>query len=328
MRNNGFAMEMTMDAYRLSGRVRRSGRLGTILMSLGTLLFSVSAYPAAAAQKTFASPEDAAAALVQAVKAHDRAVLLGVLGESSAPWISSSDKVADRALGDRFVAAYETKHSLATEGDKATLVIGDDDYPFAFPIVKSGDRWRFDTAAGKEEMLARRIGENELNVIKVMEAVVDAQREYASVDRNGDGVLDYAQKFASTPGKKDGLYWKTEAGAPPSPLGPLVVSASGQGYRKSDKGPTPFHGYYFRMLKGQGKNAASGAFDYVVRGHGIAGFAAVAWPAKYGNSGIMTFIVNQDGKVYQADLGPNTQARASSMQRFDPGKEWSPVSAK
>ena len=321
-------MEMTLDAYRLSGRVRRSEWLGTILMLLGTLLFSASVCAATTAQKTFASPEDAAAALLQAVKAHDRAGLLGVLGQSSEPWITSGDKTADRAVGERFVAAYETKHGITIEGDKATLVIGDNDYPFAFPIVKSGDRWRFDAEAGREEMLARRIGENELDVIKVMEAIVDAEREYASVDRNGDGVLDYAQKLASTPGKKDGLYWKTEAGAPPSPLGPLVVNATGQGYKKSDKGPTPFHGYYFRMLKGQGKNAASGAFDYVVRGHGIAGFAAVAWPAKYGNSGIMTFIVNQDGKVYEADLGPNTQAKASAMQRFDPGKEWSPVTSK
>jgi len=179
-------------------------------------------------------------------------------------------------------------------------------------------------AAGRDELLARRIGQNELDVIKVLQAIVDAQNEYASEDRNGDGVLSYAQKFASASGKHDGLYWPVNAGEPPSPLGALVARAAGQGYAKSE-GPTPFHGYYYRMLKGQGKNAASGAFDYVVRGRAIGGFAVVAYPARYANSGIMTFIINQDGKVYEADLGRETQAKASAMQLFDPGKGWSEV---
>ena len=270
------------------------------------------------------SPEDAATALVQAVKAHDRAATLAVLGNVG-DWISSGDKVADRATGERFVAAYDAKHTITREGDSAKLVIGNDDFPFAFPIVKNGERWHFDTAAGKDELLARRIGENELDTIKVMQAIVDAQREYSSVDRNGDGVLDYAQKFASSPGKHDGLYWRTKTGERASPLGELVVQAAGQGYAKSDKGPTPFHGYYYRMLKGQGKSAESGALDYVVKGRAIGGFAAVAYPAKYGNSGIMTFIVNQDGKVYQADLGPKSAEQAGKMQRFDPDKAWSQV---
>jgi len=321
-------MEITMIAYRMLQGARAKGRARMLLVSVAAFAFAVGFNAASAAQKTFASAEAAANALVQAAKAHDRAATLSILGESAASWISSGDKVADRALGDKFVASYETKHSLTANGDTMTLNIGDNDYPFAFPIVKSGDKWHFDTEAGKNEMLARRIGENELSAIKVLQAIVDAQREYASVDRNGDGVLDYAQKFVSSPGKKDGLYWKTAEGEAPSPLGPLVAEASAQGYKGSGgKGPTPYHGYYYRMLKGQGKNAVGGAFDYVLRGHGIAGYAAIAYPAKYGSSGIMTFMVNQDGKVYQADLGPNTQARATAIQRFDPDKAWTEVVA-
>ena len=282
---------------------------------------------AAPAQKTYASPEDAVNALVQAVKTHTRAAVLAVLGQDSADWIGSGDVAADRADAEHFLAEYDAKHAIVRDGDQATLTIGSDDFPFAFPIVKSGDRWRFDTAAGKDELLARRIGENELDAIKVLQAIVDAEREYASADRNGDGVFDYALKFASSPGKRDGLYWPVKQGEPPSPLGELVVRAAGEGYKKG-KGPTPYHGYYYRMLKGQTKNAESGAVDYVVHGRAIGGFAVIAYPAKYANSGIMTFMVNQDGKVYQADLGPSTQAKASKMERFDPGKGWSPVTAK
>ena len=226
-----------------------------------------------------------------------------------------------------FVAAYDAKHAIARDGDVAKLTIGSDDFPFAFPLVKTGDRWRFDTAAGIEELNARRIGENELSTIKVLQAIVDAQRDYASEDRDGDGVLAYARKIMSSPGKHDGLYWPTKAGEPQSPLGELVARASGEGYRADKKGgPTPFHGYYYRMLKGQAASAGSPAFDYVVHGRAIGGFAVIAYPAKYGSSGIMTFMVNQDGKVLQKDLGPDTQAKANAIQRFDPDKGWSPAS--
>jgi len=315
-------MEITMriDCWINGIAARKGSRLALMLVAV---LIVTGAWAAAPADKTYASPEDAVNALVAALKAHDRAATLAVLGNVG-EWISSGDKVADRAVGDRFVAAYDAKHAITRDGDTAKLVIGNDDFPFAFPIVKTGERWRFDTEAGKDELLARRIGENELDAVKVLQAVVDAQREYASEDRNGDGVLDYAQKFASSPGKRDGLYWPAKAGEPASPLGVLVAHAAGQGYQKSDK-PTPFHGYYYRMLKGQGKSAESGALDYVVKGRAIGGFAVVAYPAKYGNSGIMTFIVNQDGKVYQADLGPKSAEQAAKMQRFDPDKSWSPV---
>jgi hypothetical protein len=318
------ATEITMraDCWNRGAVLRDWAHLALVLLM--TVMVATGARAAAPGDNTYASPEDAVNALVQALKAHDRAATLAVLGNVG-EWISSGDKVADRATGDRFVAAYEAKHSITREGDTAKLVIGNDDFPFAFPIVKTGERWHFDTEAGKDEMLARRIGANELDAVKVLQAIVDAQRDYSSEDRNGNGVVDYAQKFGSSPGKHDGLYWPTKAGEPPSPLGPLVVQAAGQGYSKGEKGPTPFHGYYYRMLKGQGKSAESGAVDYVVKGRAIGGFAVVAYPAKYGNSGIMTFIVNQDGKVYQADLGPKSAEQAAKMQRFDPDKTWSPV---
>lgn len=298
-----------------------------LLLLVAALLYASRPLAATTAQRTFATPEEAASALVQAVKAHDRKAVLAVLGNAGGA-ISSGDAVADRALGERFAAAYDAKHSLAAHGDAMQLIVGNDEFPFAFPLVKAGDRWRFDTAAGTDEMLARRIGENELYAINVLRAIVDAQRDYATADRNGDGVFDYARKFLSSPGKHDGLYWTTKAGEPASPLGELVADASGEGYRAKQGQPAPFHGYYYRMLKGQGKNAAGGALDYVVHGRAIGGFAVVAYPAKYGNSGVMTFIVNQDGKVFQADLGPGTQAKAAAMQLFDPGPAWSPVAPK
>ena len=321
------ATEMTMKADRWNAGIRGREWVGVLLVLAATLLVATSGRAAAPAEKTFASPEDAVGALVRTIKGHDRAATLAVLGNAS-EWIASGDAVADKATAERFVAAYDAKHAIVIDGNIAHLTIGNDDFPFAFPIVKTGERWRFDTAAGKEEMLARRVGRNELDAIKVLQAIVDAQRDYASEDRNGDGVVDYAQKFASSAGKHDGLYWPVKAGEPPSPMGELVAHAASEGYQKKDKSAAPFHGYYYRMLKGQGKNAEGGAFDYVVHGRAIAGFAVVAWPAKYGNSGIMTFIVNQDGAVYQADLGAATAERAGKIQRFDPGKGWSPVAAK
>ena len=303
--------------------IRNRARLLPVLLLVA--LVTTAAHAADTPQRTFASPEDAASALVQTVKAHDRKATFGVLG-NVADWISSGDAVADRAAADQFVADYETKHAIVRDGDKATLTLGNDDFPFAFPLVKSGDAWRFDTAAGKDELLNRRVGGNEIDAIKVLQAIADAEQDYASEPRKGDGVVQYTTKFASSPGKHDGLYWPTKAGDPASPLGTLVAEAAGEGYRKGEKkSPTPYHGYLYRMLKGQGKNAESGAFDYVVQGREIAGFATVAYPAKYGNSGIMTFIINQDGKVYQSDLGPNTRETASRMQRFDPGPEWTQV---
>jgi hypothetical protein len=286
-----------------------------------------SAAVAAAPQRSFASPEYAASGLVHAMMAHDRQAVAAVLGPGSEQWISSGDAVADRSAADRFVAAFEQKHAVAAASDaRASLSVGVDDWPFAFPLVKAGSGWRFDTEAGKGELLARRIGQNELAVINVMRAIVDAQREYASEYRSPKGDAQYARKFASAPGRKDGLYWPAKAGERESPLGPLVTRATAEGYGlKKTTGPRPYHGYYFRMLQGQGPHARGGALDYVVKGRMIGGFAALAYPAQYGNSGVMTFIVNHDGTVFQKDLGADTAKQARAMSRFDPAAGWTPI---
>jgi hypothetical protein len=216
-------------------------------------------------------------------------------------------------------------NKLEKETDKkVTLVVGTHDWPFPVPIVKKGETWVFDTMAGKEELLNRRIGRNELNTIKVCLAYVDAQREYALKDRDGDGLLEYAQKFRSTAGKKDGLYWQAKEGEEQSPLGDLAARAVKEGYtsKKPGDNPVPYHGYFYKILKAQGKNAPGGAYDYVVKGSMIGGFALVAYPAEYGNSGVMTFIVNHDAVVYEKDLGKDTAKIASTMTKYDPDKSW------
>ncbi len=316
--------------YRL--RVTIAMAAASCLLVFGTLISTAVGAAAAKAgvqQRSFASPDEAAAALVAAVRAHDRQAVLAILGPGSNQWITSGDANADRAAGERFVSQYDAKHAISPQGDaRATLNVGPDDWPFAFPLVRSGERWRFDTEAGKTEMLARRIGQNELAVINVMLAIVDAEREYASADRNKDGVREYASKFKSSPGKRDGLYWPSADGEPPSPLGPLVVQAAREGYAAKDGNDDSgtYHGYRFRLLTGQGSHAKGGEFDYIVKGHMIGGFAALAYPARYDNSGVMTFIVNHDGVVYQRDLGPDTAAKARAITRFDPGPGWKPAS--
>jgi hypothetical protein len=312
---------MVMVYQKFLGFLRASpSLLVALLLCTGT---AVAAEPA---QKTFATPDEAVAALVAAIKADNVKSMREVLGNAGGT-LTSGDKVADRAAANAFVSEYDAKHSVTVNGDKAALVIGKDDFPFAFPLVKSGDKWRFDTAAGIDELNARRIGANELTTIKVLQAIVDAQRDYASVDRDGDGVVSYARKIISTPGKMDGLYWKTKPGEPQSPLGELVAHASSEGYGK-EKAPQAFHGYYYKALKGQAKIGDNPAQDFIVRGRAIGGFAVVAYPAKYGSSGIMTFMVNQDGTVYESDLGPQTAAKAGAMSKFDPGKGWSAVPTK
>jgi len=235
--------------------------------------------------------------------------------------------VRDKAERERFLKNYEEKNSLEKKGDEAILQVGKDDWPLPIPIRKTGSAWSFDTRAGREEILNRRIGRNELNVIDLLEAYVDAQREYASRDWDGDGVYPYAQKIQSTPGKRDGLYWEVKEGEEESPLGPLAARAAKEGYTRKGKTekPSPLSGYYFRILKAQGKHATGGAYDYVVKGRMIFGFGLVAWPAKYGSSGIMTFIVNQEGAVYEKDLGKSTAKSAGAMKRYDPDPTWKKV---
>jgi len=287
-----------------------------------------SAATANAKQKTFASPEEAVKALVDALKTGDKGELSVLFGPGSESLVSSGDDVRDKAQRVRFLKDYEEKNSLEKKGDdEAILQVGKDDWPLPIPIRKKGSAWSFDTKAGKEEVLNRRIGRNELNAIDVLEAYVDAQREYAARDWDGDGVYPYAQKFSSTPGKKDGLFWEAKEGEEPSPLGPLAARAAQEGYTRKGKTekPSPLYGYYFKILKAQGNHAPGGAYDYVVKGNMILGFGLVAWPAKYGSSGIMTFIVNQGGVVYQKDLGKGTAKAAEAMKRYDPDPTWKKV---
>ena len=287
-----------------------------------------SAAAAKAKPKTFASPEEAVKAMVDAMKAGDKAQMSVLFGPGSESVISSGDNVEDKAERERFLRNYEEKNSLERKGDDEVLLqVGKDDWPFPIPIRRKGSAWSFDTKAGKEEILNRRIGRNELNTIDVVEAYVVAQREYAKKDWDGDGVYPYAQKFASTPGKKDGLYWKAKEGEEASPLGPFAAKAAQEGYTRKAKTekPSPYYGYYFRILKAQGKHAPGGAYDYVVKGNMILGFGLVAYPAKYGSSGIMTFIVNQEGVVYQKDLGKGTAKAAGAMKTYDPDPTWKKV---
>lgn len=280
--------------------------------------------PAVMQPKRFASAEEAAQAFVAALRADDTRALLEILGSEGRALIASGDPVADRHVRARFVKSYDQGSRLVASGSAMILRIGDDDWPFPIPLIEDRERWRFDVRQGREEIIARRVGRNELNTIQVALAYVDAQREYYAEDRDGDGVLEYAQRFASSAGKRDGLYWPSSGGERLSPFGDLVAHAQAEGYQLGTTGrPTPFHGYLFHVLTGQGDAAGDGAYDYVVRGHMIAGFGMVAFPAQYGVSGVMTFIVNHDGVVHQKDLGPTTTAVATAMRRFNPDASWS-----
>jgi hypothetical protein len=282
------------------------------------------ALPAAGQQKAFKSPEDAAKALAAASGAGDVKSLESILGPGSASLLRSGDAVADRRGRERFAQAYAEASRVEHQGDaKAILLIGKDEWPMPIPLVKGKDGWRFDAKQGREEVLNRRIGRNELSAVQAMLAYVDAQREYYLRNPRNDKLLQYAQKFDSAPGKRDGLYFPTKAGEPPSPLGPLFAKAKAAGYGKDGDGlPDPYHGYRYRILKRQGPDAPGGAYDYVVQGRMIGGFALVAWPASYGNSGVMTFLVNHEGVVYEKDLGPDTAAAVGKITRFNPDKSW------
>jgi hypothetical protein len=277
----------------------------------------------AGAQQSFKSPEEAAAALAAAAKSSAKADILKVLGANGEDIVDSGDDVADTEARERFVAAYNAKHSVNREGDsKAVLILGPDDFPFPIPLTQQKIGWQFDTGAGRLEILYRRIGRNELDAIQTCLAYVDAQNEYADKDRTGAGSGIYAQRMVSSPGQKDGLYWSSDGND--SPLGELAARASAEGYKAGSE-PQPYHGYYYRILTQQGSNAAGGALHYVVKGKMIGGFALVAYPAEYGNSGIMTFMVNHAGTVYQKDLGERTGAIAKQMTSFDPDQSWKKV---
>ncbi|HEY1543023.1 MAG TPA: DUF2950 domain-containing protein [Xanthobacteraceae bacterium] len=292
-------------------------------LSFAGLLVTVFA-TAAGAQQSFKGADEAATALATAAKTGDRAAILAVLGRDADDIVTSGDEVADKAIREQFIQAYDQKHQIDKQGDGlALLVIGNDDFPFPIPIVRRNDAWQFDTSAGRQEILYRRVGANELDAIQVCLAYVDAQDEYADKDR-GAGAGVYAQRVISQPGQKDGLYWPTSVGEDQSPMGDLAAAATAQGYRVGS-GHAPFHGYYYKILTRQGPNAPGGALDYVVKGKMIGGFALVAFPAEYGNSGVMTFMVSHDGTIFQKDLGPQTGERAEQIATFDPDSSWTRV---
>ena len=299
-------------------------------LALLAFIFVASLRLDAAGQQQFASPDEAVNALVIAAKAGDTNALHAIFG-SAAQELVSPDIVQATKESEFFLRCLTEKAVHVRASDANTVLeLGADGWPFPIPLVKQPDgKWFFDTLAGKEEILNRRVGRNELGAIRVCHAYVDAQREYASQPRNGDGVMEYAQHLRSTPGKHDGLYWPVEADGELSPLGPLIAQAHGEGYRHQTKIMTdeqsPYRGYYFKILTRQGKHAPGGKYNYIINDHMIAGFAFMAWPAEWGNSGVMTFIVNQQGKVYQKNLGTKTSEIAPDMTTYNPDASWTPV---
>jgi hypothetical protein len=290
------------------------------------LLLALPLAASAAEQRSFATPDEAVDALLAALKADDDAALVAIFGDKHAALVITPDKAANSATRAKAVAAMQTYRLLEEQGkDRRVLLIGDQAWPVPIPLVKSGERWRFATEEGEDELVNRRIGANERNAIDVLSAYLDAQKQYASWDRNGDGVLQYAQRLGSTPGKHDGLYWPADAakGEEMSPFGPLVAESAA--YLKGHKAGDAYRGYHFRILTRQGKSAAGGAYNYVINGRMIAGFAMVAYPDRYGESGVMTFIVSHNGRVFEKDLGKNSTAMGEKMDAFDPGTGWHEV---
>jgi hypothetical protein len=291
-----------------------------------TLTFALLACPVAgqqSGQKTYTSPGEAADAMIAAAKAGNTDALLQIFGPEGKDLLSSGDEVADKNGRNNIVQRYEQMHRLVREpDDTVTVYMGAENWPFPIPLVKKGNLWYFDTPAGKQEVLYRRIGKNELATIDVCHAIVDAQKQYESETHDGDTVKQYALKIVSDPGKHNGLYWKVAAGEPQSPIGPLIADAVSAGYTKKQGGSTPFHGYIYKHLSSQGPAAPGGGKDYIVDGKMTGGFALLAYPAEYRNSGVMTFMVNQDGIVYQKDLGPDTAKIAASMAQYNPDPSW------
>ena len=300
-----------------------------IVLRLGAVttvaVIAVSMAAAAAPQKNFATPAAAVDALMAANRGNHLSELLAILGPQSAKLIHSGDPVADRRGRTRFIAAYDEAHKLESDGErKAMLILGADEWPFPIPLVRERARWRFDTKAGADEILNRRIGRNELRVIETCRAYVEAQREYAAKNLGPASSPEYAQHFMSTEGQRNGLYWPVKSGEEESPLGPLIASARAAGYSPGTAHlkPRPYYGYYFRILTQQGPNAPGGAKNYVVDGHMSGGFALIAYPATHGDSGVMTFVVNQDGIVYEKNLGPATSRIAADITQYDPDASW------
>ena len=275
-----------------------------------------------AAQKAFDSPQQAADALVAAAAAGDNAALMAILGPEAKDLVASGDSVEDKNRLSKFAELAKQKLHVATDPKKpgtAVVEVGPEDWPLPIPLAQKDGKWRYDVKSGRKEILARRIGGNELDAINLLRGYVEAQLDYASEARDGARRPEYAQKFLSSDGKHDGLSWRNPDGTPGGPMGGEIAKALAAGYTDKSK---PYNGYHFRVLTGQGPNARLGERDYLFNGRMIGGFAALAWPANYGVTGIMTFQVNNDGVVYQKDLGPDTAKIVAGIQRFDPDKTW------
>jgi hypothetical protein len=302
---------------------RENSPVRDFTLTLLVLIVSALGFAQQAGQKTFPSADDACQALFAAAQSGDKSSLLEILGPAGAPIVSSSDDVQDKNSREEFVARYQQMHRLAKEPDgTTTLYVGAENWPVPLPLLSKGGVWYFDTEEATKEILFRRIGKNEFAAMEVLNALIDAENDYYSQSRDGKA-QQYAQKFGSEEGKHNGLYWKTSEGEPESPAGPLVAYAAGEGYgKREDGGPSPFHGYYYRILTAQGKSAHGGAKSYIVNGEMTGGFALLAYPADYRSSGVMTFIVGQDGVIYEKDLGPKTGELARTIQEYSPDKTW------
>jgi DUF2950 family protein len=313
-----------MNMPRLLSRSWLQAAIGRLAF-VAVVAFAMVPATSALAQQSFKSPEAAADALVAAIKSGDAKTLESIMGPDAADALSSGDPVADKNDYENFARRYAKMHRFEYDDNGHVIIyIGAENWPMAIPLAKKGDGWIFDLAAGKQELLFRRIGANELNTIGVLENLADAQEEYVSEPRNGSGKPQYAQKVFSDPGKQDGLYWAAAAGQPPSPIGPLIATAAAAGY-KHGATPSPYHGYFYKVLKKQGPQAPGGAKDYLVDGAMTKGFAFLAYPAEYKDSGVMTFMINQDDVVVQKDLGPDTKKIAAAMTEYNPDATWDQV---
>ena len=292
-----------------------------------TLLFLLTGVARAVDQRTFASPTAAVAALMQATESGNQEEMLAIFGDSGKDLVYSGDPVQDKKSRESFVKSYNTKHSIVPDGDEMVLQVGPNNWPMPIPLVNDGGKWRFDTAAGQQELVYRRIGHNELGAIAVCRGYISAQQDYAAAGHDGLPAGLYAQKLVSDPGKQNGLYWDTAEGEAPSPSGPFLANAGGEGYSGTGLGSKsqPYHGYLYRILKAQGPAAKGGAKNYLADGKLSGGVALVAFPAQYRVSGVMTFIIDKDGVVYQKNLGEQTPALADAMTTFNPDSTWTKV---
>ena len=314
---------MRWTAGKMSPRVAEFAVLMFAILSISSHALSFAATEESE-PRIFRSPGSAAAALVEAARADDLKEMTAILGSDAKEIVSSGDPVADNNAREEFTRRYDQMHRLAYDDQgRVILYVGAENWPLPIPLVKRGDGWAFDSAAGEEEMLHQRVGRNELFTIDVLQQLADAQQEYASRGHDTSGGSQFAQTIFSAPDKKNGLYWPTKEGELESPIGPLIADATAEGYGREPRGrPTPFHGYYYRVLTGQGANAPGGAMDYIVDGKMTRGFAFLAYPADYRASGVMTFMTDKAGVVVEKDLGPDTEKIAPTITKFNPDSSW------